>query len=210
MLGLMTYSFHEARGSLLLVLSLTLFAGIIIEITEFSLAVQTFLIYAAGAAPYVVIQKSEGTPKWESYLLAMPIRRKNLASILYLNVFTASFLMIPITGVVWLVGFIFNNVVMEVFIDSGFIFFAIAYGAMLLFAALIYPISSTKFGGRSVHGLFFVCLFASVGANIAIFFGGRWLGLSDIFATLLSVSISMVAFVVSLFITRVRYAKIDF
>jgi len=210
MLGLLTFSYHSIIGSLILSISSALFMGIAAEIFENNIFVMFFLFSATIAAPYLVIQKSEGTPKWEPYLLAMPLKRKNLAAILYLNVFIASLFAIPVLGVMWGVGFIFNGFVTEAILAGGYVSIAVGYGAVLLMAALIYPIGSTKFGARNMQGLFFGCMIAALAINISILFGGQWLGLSSIVISLLSIGISGVAFVVSLFITKAMYAKIDF
>jgi len=208
--GLLTFSFYSVMGSLIFVILYVLLIGVVAQITELDFVVQIFLFNATCAVPYIVIQKSEGTPKWEPYLLAMPIKRKNLATILYLNVFIASLFAIPIIGVVWGVGFIFNEVVMATILYGGFMTIAFAYGSMLLFAALIYPIGSTKLGQRNIQGLFFGCLIAAIVINVAILFGGRWLGLSNIIITSLCIAIAGAAFVVSLLITKAMYARADF
>ena len=210
LLGLLAYSFNSVIGSLMIVVLYALLLGVLAEITEAYFVAQLFLLNAVSAVPYIVIQKSEGTPKWESYLLAMPIKRKDLATILYLNVFIASLFAIPIMGLVWGAGFVFDGTVMEVFLDGGFTTVALAYGSVLLLATLLYPIASTEFGNRNVQVIFFGCIFISIGISLGIFFGGRWLGLSDVVASLLTIAISVVAFVVSLFITRAMYSKMDF
>jgi len=208
--GLLTFTFHSAAGSLTLVLAATLLIGIVAQLTESAIAVQIFPFLAAGAAPYTVLTKGEGTAKWEAFQLTMPVERKHLAMALYSAVFITSLLWIPIIGVVWGVGLIFNDVVVESIFYGGYISIAYVYGTALLTAAIIYPLACTKLGQRSEAGLMLISMIAAVAILGGIAWLGYPLGLANSIVSLLIIAISGVAFIVSLFVTRAIYAKIDF
>jgi len=211
LLGLLIFSFHSASVSLALVLLLSLIKGIVaIGLLEHFFIMSSFHYLAAGAAPYVMLMKSEGTAKWEQYQLAMPVKRKNLATILYLNVLAASLLVIPIIGVVWGVGFLFNQAAMHEIIQTGLINITFSLSFILLMTALLYPLASTKLGQFSEQGLFFIGMVFS-GAILGALAGiGNALGYSWGVISLFVIIISVIAFIVSLCITRKQYAKIDF
>jgi len=209
-LGLLKYSFHSASGSLALTIVFALMVGIIAQITEIEIVLQLFPMYAIGSVPYIVMSKSGGIAKWEQYLLATPIKRKNLVTSLYLNVFIALLLAIPILGIVWSVGSIVNNKTLEFILLGNLSSISLVASIVLLMAALLYPIGSTKIGGRSEQAIFIICLIIATAIVAGFFMIGNNHGLSDGFLSLTSVSATGTAFIVSMFITRALYAKIDF
>jgi len=211
LIGLLIYSFYSMGGSLAIVLSLSLLIGIVALISGNNLLMQAFTLTVFGAAPYVVLTKSGGTAKWERFQLAMPIKRKNLATSLYLNVLIALILELPVAAIVVGAGFIFNEGMADLLRYGGFANFAFfVYGIALLFAALLYPLACTKLGGRNEQGLFFVCMVGAGAIVGAIAVVGSTLGLSDGTTSFLIVAVAGGAFIASYFITRMIYAKIDF
>jgi len=210
LLGLLTFTFHAASSSLMLVLPLILLVGVVAQITEIALAVQLFPFMAVGAAPYIVLMKSEGTAKWEPYQIAMPVKRKHMVTALFSAIFISSLMWIPIIGAVWGVGLIFSDVVVESIFYGGYISIAYVYGTALLTAAIIYPLACTKLGQRSEAGLMLISMIAAVAILGGIAWLGYPLGLANSIVSLLIIAISGVAFIVSLFVTRAIYAKIDF
>jgi len=212
LLGLLTYSLHSASGSLALVLLVSLLVGIVALISGHELPLlQLFPLLGAGAAPYVVLMNSEGTPKWESYQIAMPIKRKDVASALYLNVFIASLLGIPIIGIVWAVGFVLNENMLAMILNSGGLSgVAFVYGVVFFTTTFLYPLGCTRFGQRSTQGLFLLSVMAATAATLGLSFIGNKIELSDAVLSLMIVGLAGIAFVISLFITRAIYAKIDF
>jgi len=212
-LGLLTYSFHSISGSLILIQLFALLAGltgIAAKIGGLDIILHSFPWMAVGAAPYILVSKSGSIEKWERYQLTMPIKRKDLATMLYLNVFLSLHLAFPVVGVVWGIGFIFQQASLYTLIHGWFPSIAYAYGTILLFTALIYPIGSTKLGGRSKDGLFFVCLVIAVAIVTPMTIAGRAMGLSNVVISVLVIAITGVAFVIGLLITRAMYAKMDF
>jgi len=209
-LGLMTFSFYDVGGNVLRALPLPLIIGITGVIFEVELLLMFFPIMAITNAPYVVMMKSEGTPTWDKFQIAMPIRRKDIASTLYLNVFIASLLAIPVIGIVWLVGYVVNGSTLAEILTGGFSMVGVMYGAVLLSTAILYPLGLSPFGKRNIQSVFFGSLLIAVAIAGGLFFAGSALNIPDVILPLLIVGISGIAFVISLFITRAMYTKIDF
>jgi len=206
---MLIFSYHAVKGSVFMDLLLCVGIGIGAIFSGHNAVIQLFAVLAAGSAPYIVMMKTGGIAKWEQYQLSMPIKRKHLATILYLNVLIAALMMLPIIGAVWGVGFIFNAVTVETIVQGlGGISFI--YGSVLLMAALLYTLGCTRLGGQNESGLFIVCIVIAVAAVYAISVAGHAIGLTSGIISLLIIAITGLAFVAALFITKAMYAKMDF
>ena len=210
LLGLFMFSLHAASGSLIIALLAALILGVVSQIYPIDFAIHMFPFVAVGAAPYIMLMKSEGTPKWEPYLITMPIKRKDLAAIYYINIFLTMLLAIPILGVAWVFGLVFNDTLIYFILNGGYASMAFAAGFMLLGSAIIYPLGCTKFGQRNTTGLSLVSMGASAAVVGAIAGGGGALGLPSTTISLIIVGVSFVAFAISFFMSRVIYTKVDF
>ena len=210
LLGLLKLSISTISGSLILVLGFSLILGIAAQIFEEGIIMSLFPFLAMGAAPFIVLMKSEGTAKWEQYLIAMPVRRKDLATSLYLNVFVALLLGLPVLGAVWGLGILLHDYMSDLILQTGFTSVATVFSNFMLLAALLFPLGCTKLGKRSEQGLFLVCALIVVMVVGTFFAVGNNNGLSDGLMSLISIAVTGIAFVVSMFITRGIYSKIDF
>jgi len=209
-LGLLMFAFHDAGGNIVRALPLPLLLGLAGQIPGLEVLLTFFPFLAVSAATYVVMMKSEGTPTWDRYLIAMPVKRKNNASILYLNVFIASLIGLPLIGVVWAAGYvIFGNTLADIFI-GGLPMFAFVYGSQLLATAFLYPMGLSRLGQRNTQSVFIICLALGIAASFGLFAAGSALGLPDVARFLMIIGVSGAAFIVSLYIVRAMYAKMDF
>jgi len=184
--------------------------GIGSQIVEFDLLIIYFPIIAVGAAPYMVLMRSESTPTWDKYQIAVPIKRKELASSLYLNVFIASLLGIPIIGIVRVVGYVLNGGIFTEVLTSGYINIANVYGIVFFTTAFLYPLGLSRLGQRSTQGVFFGSIILSTAVTFGLYALGNNMGLSEAAQSLMVMGISGIAFAISLFITRAIFAKTDF
>jgi len=209
LLGMLTYTYHSVGESVIFDLLLCLGLGIGSLILGIETAIQTVVILTAGSAPYIILTKSGGIAKWEQYQLTMPIKRTHLAMILYLNVFIAALLMIPIIGTIWGIGLIFNQITCDTIIQ-GIPGLSFIYGIVLLLTALLYPLGCTKIGSRNEELLFWVCIIMAFAIVYAISAAGHAMGLTGGVRSLLIIAITGIAFIVSMFIVSNVYAKIDF
>jgi len=209
-LGLMTFSFYDIGGNVLRALPLPLIIGIVGVIFEVEFLLALFPFMAITNAPYVVMMKSEGTPTWDKYQIAMPVKRKDIASTLYLNVFIASLLAIPVIGIVWLAGYVVNGSTFAEILSGGFSVVGLMYGMVLLSTAILYPLGLSPLGQRNMQSVFFGSLLLAIAIAGGLFYAGNALNISAVVLPLLIVGICSIAFVVSLFITRAMFTKIDF
>jgi hypothetical protein len=208
LLALMTFTFHDISAGLVYALMLALLAGVAAQLLDSPMLLIYFPFLAVGAAPYIVLMKSEGTPTWDKYVIAVPIKRKELASSLYLNVFAASLLGIPLVALVWALGYALNGSA-PVLLSSGFTNVANVYGLVFFMTAILYPAGSSRWGQRSTQAVFFGSIFFSSGIVFGLSVLGNNLGLSDIALSVMIVGTSGIAFIISLFITRAMFAKMD-
>jgi len=140
----------------------------------------------------------------------MPVKRKHLVSALFSAIFISSLIWIPVYGVVWGVGLIFNDVVVKAIFQGGFEAIAFTYVVALLTAAILFPLACTKLGRRSKAGLMVVSMIVAFAVLGGIASLGIPTDLTNSAISLLLIAVSLVAFIVSMFITRGMYAKIDF
>jgi len=209
LLGMALFAIASHSSSLLLVLLFSLFLGVAGVISGNIQLLTLFPFVASGAAPIIVLMKYEGTIKWEQYLVAMPLRRKELVMSFYLNILIASLLGIPVIGVVCGVVYIFSPEMMG-FLHIGWAAVALTLSVILLLTALLFPLASTGFGQRRESGLSVVCLVVSC-MSVGFFWGTcNAQGLQNDIVSLLSLAISFITFVASFFITRDMYSKMDF
>lgn len=200
LLGLWVYAFQGVKGSIALILLAGMATGVSMYFVEHNLLMQLFLFVVVAGPAYVIMLRTEGSSKWKYYLIAMPIKRKHVAVSWYFNVLIASLMGLPIGGVAWAFGVV----------EHSFAPFAVVYGATLLMAAFLFPLTQTKLVKASEQALFFVCALAAALVAGAIYGAGYALELSDITLASSIVAISIVLFVISMLITQKMYSKVDF
>jgi len=171
---------------------------------------EALLPFAVFYGPaFVIMSKSEMKTKWEQFQVSMPIERKDIANVPYINILLALLTGIPIFTLISVIHFVMRENTMDFSIQPFKLTFFIV-GIVLLSAALFYPFAYTKFGNRSRKGLGFVCQLVAAIVNSLILIGGQGLLISDGVIASLNIAISGTAFIISLFVAREIYAKIDF
>jgi len=156
--GLFLYSVYAYGKLVALVLFGTLVAGIISIFVEFDLLHNLYPMIALGFAPYLLLMKSEGTASWEKFQLTMPIKRKDLATSLYLNVLFSSFVGIPILALIWGIKLIMDWGFLDFILSTGLVVAMSVFGALWSMTGLLYSLAYTKLGKASEQALFF-CVF---------------------------------------------------
>jgi len=215
LLGLLTFTFHDVGRNILYILPLPLLLGIAAQILRIDALLVFFQLFAIGSAPYIVMMKvvamkSVGTLTWDRYQIAMPIKRKNVASIHYLSVLIASLLGIPIIGIIWMVLYVlFGSTLVET-LNGGLSTMAAIYSMLLISASVLYPLILSQLGQRNAQGVFLGSVIIGAAVGSGMFGAGNAMGLTDTTLSLIIAGVSGIAFVVSLFITRAKYAKMDF
>jgi len=208
--GLLLYSVYAHGKLVALILFGALIAGIVSIFVEFDLLHNWYPLIALGAAPYTLLMKSEGTANWEKFQLTMPIKRKDLATSLYLNVFFASFVGIPVLALIWGMKFVMDANFADFILNVGLVTAMSVFGALWSMTGLLYSLAYTKLGKASEQALFIVCFIASAALVGALVGAGSALELSGIVTSVLIAAVGMAVFLVGLFATRRLYAKMDF
>jgi len=212
MLGMLKFAYYALSASVVLTLLLAFVYGLMALFMKdvFMVNVTTFLFLAIGGMPYVVLIKAGSADKWEQYQLSTPISRGHLAAFWYIKVLIATLLGVPIIAVIWGVGAIVNDFTVYTFVHEWLSPIAYAFGVILIFTALLFPIGSTKLGGKVKEGAFFVSMAASGGIIAALSVAGNTIGLSHVLVSLFIIVVSCVLYIASMFITMRLYAKMDF
>jgi len=146
---------------------------------------------------------------WERFQLTMPVRRSDLATSQYLSVGLAPLIGIPIFVLFTWLSSIWHE---EIYFTLHSVFISIApfLSMPLIFAALLFPLASIPALENKQEG--FVVLFMAASAAIPQLVMG-WayrMGWSLSIASFMTLGISLLAFIVSYFITRKMYSKLDF
>jgi len=210
LIGLLKYSFFSMNGSLVLVILVGLSLGILSIFIEYYVIYVAFLpLVVFGGPAHIIMSKSEMTSKWEQFQVSMPIKRKDIATVPYIIILLALLSGIPVSTLISVIHFVLRENTMD-FLMRSFANTFLIVGTVLLTAALFYPFAYTKFGNRSRKGLGFVCLIVAALVNLLIILGGKGLLISDGVIALLNIAISGSAFIISLFVAREIYTKIDF
>ena len=203
--GLLIYSFQAARVNLAIILFACLGMAAGLLATGNSYLYLYFGVFTINVPVYIVINTLGKTRAiWERFQIAMPVKRNNIATLKYLQVILASIIGIPFFIVVAGTTFVLHE---------GYPVFSIAeispfVSISLLMAGLLLPLACTKIGEKSQEALFTACMFAAVLVVQPIM--GTRLGIPRNTAALLVFAISVIAFVISIPITKRFYSRKDF
>ena len=207
MRGLLVFAFHAASGnaSFALLGSIALAAAYLV--TGNFIFFSFFLLIAALTFPVLVVASlGSKDGKWERFQLTMPISRNGLLGIQYLSVLVS--LIIPVVLVVVMVG-------LRVFLGrgdfvTGLLDALLPLAMPFLMSSLVFPIACTKIGQGKESGVLTTCQFIAIG----ILLGAPWvserIGVSLHMMGALFLAASVLLFIISYFITRMFYAKMDF
>ena len=213
MRGLLSYMFQAASGNLLLTLLTSLALAAALLLTGIAFFHSFFVMAAIAGAPYIIMASMGGkkSHKWERFQISMPIRRSDLVNALYLCIFAASLVGIPLVVIVTSLYYVLHESIFEhtlttVLIDSSALFFSLP----LLMAGLLFPLACTKAGENRGEALFTLCLLPAVANSLFMPMLAERLGFPKYTLALLPLAVALLVFVVSYFITRRIYAKLDF
>jgi len=211
MKGLLAFSFHSASKSIStnLLISLVLAGGFLIVENAVLLAILV-LILMLNLPMAIIMTLASKDGKWERYQLTMPIKRSDLLLMQYLSVLFATIvaaaLLITVMGI--------STVLHDELFDYGFITIIIntahSFGLPLLMTGVLFPLASSKIGAGREQSLLTVCMIAAMGVNVLVPNLGNMLGMSAEIFPVLIFAISVIIFIVSYYITRAMYAKMNF
>ena len=163
----------------------------------------------AGATLLIMTGMGNKEIDWERFQLSMPVRRSDLAASQYLSVGLTPLIGIPIFVLFTGLSSIWHE---EVYFTLLSVFLSIApfLSMPFILGGLLFPIFSIKALENKQGGLFPLFMLVSVAIPQGVAAGAYRLGWSMITATSLTLAISIFIFIVSYFITRKIYSKLDF
>ena len=208
--GLLIYFIYSTGWRLAIVYLQAIAWGIAFLIFGNAILHMLFGINAiAGATILVITGMGNKEIDWERFQLSMPVRRRDLASSQYLSVGLAPLIGIPLfvafTGLssIWHedVYFTLSTIITSI---SPFL------SMPLILGGLIFPLACVKPLQDKAEGFFPILMLASIVIPQLVVMGADRLGWPMAVASPLILVVSVFIFIISYFITRGLYAKLDF
>lgn len=164
----------------------------------------------AGATLLIITGMGNKEIDWERFQLSMPVKRSDLVRSQYLSAGLASLIGIPIfvifTGLssIWHDGISFTLL-------SVFLSITPFLSAPFILSGLLFPLASIRALENKVDGLYALLMLLSFAIPQGVSAGAYRLGgQSMVVASSFMLAISFAIFIVSYFITKKMYAKLDF
>jgi hypothetical protein len=209
--GLLLYTFYSAMGNMALMSGMALLVGCVFLITGQFNYFTAFAIGALIGIPWVPMMNThkDTASKWNIFQLTTSVKRKDVIAANYLGQFLLLLAGTVLIGIFIGISIIIHGNLHGEIVETAIDYFPIFMGAALLTNALFYPLVYT-IGENKEEALSLVSVAIASGISIFIFWIGNKLNLSQIIIALLSLTITIVLFVVSYVITKKIYANKDF
>jgi len=212
-LGLLKFLFHSASGNFAVIFPICIALSFAFIVTGNSMFFVILVITAMLTLPMVLITNmaaKEG--KWERYQLTMPIKRSDLIKMQYygvlLTTMAAAAIIIATVGIS--IALAPNQYMFEYGLARAIVGLMFSLGMPLLMVGLTFPLASSKIGKNRESSILSICMFFTLGVNMLLPRIGTWVGLSDEMIAVAAFGVSVLIFIVSFFITRMLYNKMDF
>ena len=212
--GLLLYFWYSTGGKLTILFLQTIAWGIAFLLfgeRDWGLILHFFFGMNAlmGVALVVVMGMGSKEVDWERFQLSMPVRRRNMASSQFISVGLAAVVGIPI--------FVLFTGLSAAWHEGAYFTFLSVFSSMAPFLSmpfvlggLLFPIYSIKAVERIYDGMFPAIMVVAMLVPVGINLGATRLGWPEAVASLLTLVVSLLIFVISYFITRKLYEKMDF
>ena len=212
MRGLLIFSFHAASGNASLVLLASIALAVIYLITGNQFFFSMMPLVGLLMFPMMVIASlASKDGKWERFQLTMPIRRGGLLGMQYLSVLGALIIAIALVVVtIALSIFLGNGALHGHDFVTGLRNIMLVLAMPFLMSGLCFPLASTRFGQDKGPAILTFCQFVAIGIILVAPWTSEQLGVSLHMIGALFLAASALLFIISYFITRMLYAKMDF
>jgi len=148
--------------------------------------------------------------KWERFQLTMPITRSDLLRMQYLGMTIAVIISVALVVVTIGAGVFLQGEIFEDSFMTGIFMTLPSIALPFLMSGISLPLASSKIGRGREGGVLTLCQFAAIGIMLTTPWLVERFGVSlNVFGVLL-VAASVLIFIISYFITRVMYARMDF
>ena len=208
--GLLLYLWYLSGGKLIILNLQAIAWGIALLFFYNPIVHFLFGMNAIAGATFILIAGMGSKEiEWERFQLSMPVTRRNIASSLYISVSIAAFIGIPIYIAFTGFGSIIHA---EMYFTAVSLFTSIVpfLSIPFILGGLVFPLYSIPVLERLYEGMFPALMLVA----IVIPQGIVWLALrmewSMTMASAIMLAVSLLIFIVSYFITRKLYEKMDF
>lgn len=210
MRGLLLFYYYGVSGTIVLYMALALMMVAVAIITGNNIIYNGSILLATAGLPLMIIMSmcNKDYLKWERFRLAMPIRRRDLASVQYLCILLASVVGLPLAVLIVVLPSKMNGMG-DIAADLFFVLSILALP--LLSGGLLFTIGCTKFGEKYGEVVFTLCLMVAAGINMVLIPRiGDWLNWSRSITSLVVFVVGLVVFAISWWVTGCMYEKKDF
>jgi len=212
MRGLLIFSLHAAGGNASFTLLASLALVVIYLITGNLFFSNMLAIIALVTVPMLVMWSlGSKDGQWERFQLTMPISRGGLLGVQYLSVLVS--LIIPIVLVIATTGLgivLGHGEAHDHDFVTGLLNALLVLAMPFLMCGLCFPIASSKIGKGREASVLTICQFVVIGILLIAPWASERLGVSLHMLGALFLAASVLLFIISYFITRKLYAKMDF
>jgi len=208
--GLLLYFLYSAGGKLAISFLQTIAWGIAFLFTGNVWVHMIFGINAiAGAALIVIVGMGNKEVDWERFQLTMPVRRNDMIRSQFMSIALASLVGVPLFVIITGLSVLFHETAYFT-LTTVFVSMAPFLATPFILGGLLFPLMCIKSLENKQDGFFSLLFLAAIGIPQLITWGAGRLGWSVEIASLLTLVVSLVIFIVSFFITKKLYAKMDF
>jgi len=209
--GLLLYLFYNSGLKLAVLFSQSIVWGVIYIVTGNTWVHMIFAYNAIASAAFLLLAGMGNNKEinWERFQLSMPVKRRDMAISQYLCVAMASLVGIPIYVAIIAINVLINESAYFTFMTlfTGIApFLAIPF----ILAGFVYPLFSIKSIEDKQEGIFPLFMIASFAIPQLVIWGAGRLEWSVNIAVVITLAVAVIIFIVSYFITRKLYAKMDF
>ncbi|MCL2854164.1 MAG: ABC-2 transporter permease [Defluviitaleaceae bacterium] len=209
--GLLYFQFQASRGNALPAAFIAIAAAVVSVITGNLFIFNMSLLIAMASLPLLLVTTmASKNGLWERYQLSMPIKRGDLLAAQYITIAICALFGWVLATIVFAANVVLHP---EAFGDNLFAALtssAHAFSTPLWFAGLCFPLASSKIGKGRDELISSMCLLFAVGINVIVPMLSERLDFAPYILPLSAFGISAVVFIISYFITRNLYHKMDF
>ena len=210
--GLIVYAFYSASGNIVMMAALVILVGAFAVVTGSPALIGAFVGVGIVSLPSAILISApkDSTSKWTKFRGAMPVKRKNIISSLYIsNLLIAAVSILLSIAIIGLLKILHGDIMAEI---DLFAFSPILVGAPLMACALFYPLVLT-IGESKEEAVCIICVLGGAAAAAGIWWSanrlGEVIGYADGVGMVFSFAIPVVLIVLSYAVSVKIYAKKD-
>jgi len=209
--GLLVYSFYASGSAVIINLLVSLGVSIAFLVSGVGWVFQILVFLVAINLPMsTMIGMASKNGKWERYQLTMPITRGQLLGMQYITILiTVAIATVILVSVIGGAVLLHEDLFYGSFINS-LLGTAHSFGLPLLITSMVFPLANSKIGRDREATVLTICMAISIAINAALPQVGYRLGLAVEIIPSAFLITSAALFVLSFFVAKKQYSKLDF